>query len=472
MPSTKMNQLTDLPYFENSADLFSHIATQDWSIFLDSGYPSISTGRYDILVTEPVATIVTKKNMTTVTTQLSRKHYKKTSPFAVLRSTLNHYRIKEQTIQQQLPFLGGALGYFSYDLSRTIETLTHLANDDEALPEMAVGIYTWAIVVDHKKKKSYLTGHIRKKDAHWTWKKLISTFSQPPSSTRDEKKFTVTGSITSNFTYPQYVEAFKKVKQYIIAGDCYQINLTQRFSAPACGQPWSAYQQLRKLNSAPFSAYINMPFAHILSSSPERFLQVKDGKVETNPIKGTRPRSTNQQEDKKQIKSLQTSSKDRAENVMIVDLLRNDMGKVCQHGSITVPTLFSVESFATVHHLVSTIKGTLKKDKDAIDLLKACFPGGSITGAPKIRAMEIIEALEPHRRGIYCGSIGYIGFNGNMDTNIAIRTLIYNQNTIRFWVGGGIIYDSKVNAEYQETLDKGKALLELLNNLKNDDHDL
>jgi para-aminobenzoate synthetase component 1 len=189
---------------------------------------------------------------------------------------------------------------------------------------------------------------------------------------------------------------------------------------------------------------------------------VNQNKVESKPIKGTRPRSNNLTIDKQQINNLQTSLKDRAENVMIVDLLRNDISRTCKIGSVNVPSLFDIESYATVHHLVSSIQGTLDKNKDSIELLKTCFPGGSITGAPKIRAMEIIESLEPQRRGIYCGSIGYIDFNGNMDTNIAIRTLVYNQNTIRFWVGGGIVYDSELNAEYQEALDKGKALLELL----------
>ncbi len=464
-----MTQPISLPYFENSANLFSQFADQDWSIFLDSGYPSAHAGRYDILVAEPTATVVTEKNITTVTTDSSHQQYTDISPFEVLRITLNEHNPKKINLKQQtLPFQGGALGYFSYDLARSIEKLPILAEDAEHLPEMAIGIYTWAIIVDHQQKKSYLTGEIIKKKPQWSWQRLIKTFSYPTPSQTDfeynQDDFIVTSEVKSNLSYAQYRKAFDQIKQYIIAGDCYQINLTQRFSASARGNPWSAYQQLRKLNPAPFCAYINTPFAQILSSSPERFLKTQKNNVETKPIKGTRPRLNHPKEDQKQIVVLRSSLKDRAENVMIVDLLRNDIGRVCKTGSITVPTLFGIESYATVHHLVSTIRGKLDTNKDSLDLLTACFPGGSITGAPKIRAMEIIETLEPHRRGIYCGTIGYLGFNGNMDTNIAIRTLIYNQNTIRYWVGGGIVHDSDIDEEYQEALDKGKALLKLLNN--------
>ena len=222
---------------------------------------------------------------------------------------------------------------------------------------------------------------------------------------------------------------------------------------------------MRKLNAAPFSCYLNLPEVQILSSSPERFLKLTQGVVETKPIKGTRPRKQDDAEDQEQIQSLEKSHKDKAENLMIVDLLRNDISKTCKKGSVKVPIIFEVESYATVHHLVSTVTGILADDHHALDLLKSCFPGGSITGAPKIRAMEIIEELEPNRRGVYCGAIGYIGFNGNMDCNIAIRTLVHSNNTIRFWAGGGIVNDSVVEEEYQECFDKAAALLDLLRQL-------
>ena len=235
------------------------------------------------------------------------------------------------------------------------------------------------------------------------------------------------------------------------------------------GDPWLAYKRLREINSAPFSAYLNYPDVQVLSSSPERFLKVNDAKVETKPIKGTRPRVKDLEQDEKQKEALRQSKKDRAENVMIVDLLRNDLSKNCRSGSVKVPVLFDIESFATVHHLVSTVTGVLNQGQHALDLLKNCFPGGSITGAPKIRSMEIIEELEPNRRGLYCGAIGYIGFDGNMDTNIVIRTLIHSENVIRFWAGGGIVYDSVMEEEYQESLDKAAALLDLLEQFRNNE---
>jgi para-aminobenzoate synthetase component 1 len=290
---------------------------------------------------------------------------------------------------------------------------------------------------------------------------LVKQFSEL-SAIRASRDFHVLQAPQSNMSRNAYANAFSRIKHYLKEGDCYQINLTQRFASPCQGDPWTAYQALRQINAAPFSAYLNLPDAQVLSSSPERFLKVTDSQVETKPIKGTRPRKAGSAQDALQMRALASSEKDRAENVMIVDLLRNDIGRCCRKGSVSVPALFAIETYATVHHLVSTVTGELAAGKHALDLLRSCFPGGSITGAPKIRAMEIIEELEPHRRGIYCGSIGYIGFDGNMDTNIAIRTLVHNQGHIRFWVGGGIVNDSVESEEYQECFDKAAALLQLL----------
>ena len=260
----------------------------------------------------------------------------------------------------------------------------------------------------------------------------------------------------------EYAEKFRRIKHYIREGDCYQVNLAQRFAATAEGDPWLAYQELRRINPAPFAAYLHTPSAHVLSASPEQFLEVRDQCVVTKPIKGTRPRAPHPDADRRLAEALLTSTKDRAENVMIVDLLRNDLGKCCVPGSVRVPKLFALESFATVHHLVSTVTGELRPEVGPLELLRACFPGGSITGAPKLRAMEIIEELEPHRRGVYCGAIGYVGFDGAMDTNIAIRTMVFNDGVVRFWAGGGIVQDSVLGEEYQETFDKAAAMLRLL----------
>ena len=252
------------------------------------------------------------------------------------------------------------------------------------------------------------------------------------------------------------------MQDHIRAGDCYQINLTQRFEARVQGDSWQAYGRLRRTNPAPYSAYLDLPFAQVLSSSPERFLRLRGDRVETKPIKGTRPRAGDPARDAALAEDLVASAKDRAENVMIVDLLRNDLGKCCVPGSIRAEPLFAIESFASVHHLVSTVTGRLAPGRHAVDLIRACFPGGSITGAPKHRAMQIIEALEPQRRSIYCGCIGYLGFDGGMDLNIAIRTLLRVDENIYAWAGGGIVADSAVDAEYQESLDKAAALLAIL----------
>ena len=295
------------------------------------------------------------------------------------------------------------------------------------------------------------------------WGRLVEQFSNHRASTRrPPAPLRVTAPLRSNLSTPAYADAFERVHAYIRAGDCYQVNLAQRFAAPAAGDPWAAYCRLRQLNPAPYSAYLQTPFGQVLSSSPERFLSLRARQVETQPIKGTRPRGANAVEDAALRQALRHSEKDRAENLMIVDLLRNDLGRVCRAGSIHVPALFATETYASVHHLVSTVRGELRDDADAASLLRACFPGGSITGAPKIRAMEIIEELEPHRRGVYCGAIGYLGFDGAMDTSIAIRTIVHSAGQVRLWAGGGLVHDSDCDQEYRETFDKASRLIQVL----------
>jgi len=456
MPSP--NQLiAPLPYFSDSAELFSACVDKAWAVFLDSGFPHSNQGRYDIIAAEPVCTLVTHGEITEITrngTTLKSTE----NPFDLVKQQLCSFPcFRLEAGLDDLPFNGGAIGYFAYDLARRLEALPAMAEDAEHIAEMAVGIYEWAVIVDHHRQKSYLVGNCDQQKRQ----DLISQFSQLPVRP-DYHAFKVASEIKSNMDKDAYVHAFNRIKHYLKEGDCYQVNLAQRFVADCEGDPWTAYQTLRKLNAAPFSCYLNLPEVQVLSSSPERFLKLTDGVVETKPIKGTRPRKPDYAEDQQQIKNLEASTKDRAENLMIVDLLRNDISKTCKSGSVKVPVLFDVESYATVHHLVSTVTGILADNQHALDLLKSCFPGGSITGAPKIRSMEIIEELEPNRRGVYCGAIGYIGFNGNMDTNIAIRTLVHSENTIRFWAGGGIVNDSVAEEEYQESFDKAAAMLDLL----------
>jgi para-aminobenzoate synthetase component I len=455
VPSQQL--ISPLPYFPDSAGLFSAIAKQPWAVFIDSGYPHSDQGRYDIFAAEPVVTLVTHGEIT----QINRNG-------SVVDSGADPFDlVKQELLANQseafpgLPFNGGAIGYFSYDLARRLEKLPVIANDAEHIPEMAVGIYNWAVVVDHHQKQSFLVGQ---GCANKHWQSLISLFCVLPTKA-ESSQFKVTSPVKSNMDKVSYTRAFQRIKHYLKEGDCYQVNLSQRFVADCVGEPWVAYQLLREMNAAPFSAYLNFPEAQILSSSPERFLKLENGRVETKPIKGTRPRKAYPASDWHQIDQLRYSPKDRAENLMIVDLLRNDLSKTCKTGSVKVPALFAVESYATVHHLVSTVTGLLAEGKHALDLLKSCFPGGSITGAPKIRAMEVIEELEQNRRGVYCGAIGYMGFDGNMDSNIAIRTLVHSKGTIRFWAGGGIVNDSNLDEEYQECFDKAAALLGLLNRL-------
>lgn len=455
MKNTPPLMQQSLPYRADSSGLFARIAHEDWAIFLDSGKPQGQYGRYDILVSRPFITITTQQGVTTVKRRDQETRYTE-NPFEVLKNVLADY----PQVSTDLPFSGGAIGYFGYDLARYLEDMPNIAADAEQIPEMCLGIYDWAVIVDHREHITRLVSYGYEAKTQEDWDALCVLFQEPfeaPSSS-----FQVTSAVISNLDESAYAERFEKVKHYITEGDCYQINLAQRFSAQADGDAWHAYEHLRKISAAPFMAYMNFPQCKVLSGSPERFLQLVGQHVETRPIKGTRPRAKDTTLDAQNAANLKTSLKDRAENLMIVDLLRNDISKSCQVGSVRANNLFALESFANVHHLVSTVTGRLADNKTAVDLLQGCFPGGSITGAPKLRAMEIIEELEPNRRGVYCGAIGYIGFDGNMDTNIAIRTAIYSNNEIRFWAGGGIVADSELQKEYKETWDKASSMLQLM----------
>ena len=456
----------EIPYQANSALIFNKIAHLPWAIFLDSGQPKSEFGHYDVMVADPFVRLMTRDDTTEII-DASGTAFSQEDPFELLKKVVAPY----QMATTELPFEGGAVGYFSYDLGRRLEKLPKHAVDQEQLPEMMVGIYDWAVVVDHRQKQAFLVSHVQNPQTQSQWASL-STLLGAPCHPIDASEFEVTSPLVSNFNPESYQQAFKRVQQYIQAGDCYQVNLAQRFSVQADGSGWGAYQALREISPAPFMAYMNLQDKHstveVLSASPERFLQVSGNHVETRPIKGTRPRSVDVTQDQKNAQALQNSPKDRAENLMIVDLLRNDISKVCETGSVQAGHLFALESFANVHHLVSTVTGKLRQGMAAVDLLRACFPGGSITGAPKLRSMEIIEELEPHRRGVYCGAIGYIGFDGNMDTNIAIRTAIYSHQEMRFYAGGGVVADSQCEKEYRETWDKASSMLQLLKHFGGD----
>ena len=452
----------ELPYQQDSHLYFEAIRDKNWPVFLDSANSNQTNSRFDIITADPFITLVSTEDNTIIDYQNGEQKQSSKDPFQLLQSILQEF---QQQIDVDFPFCGGALGYFSYDLGRRIETLPSLAKNYEHIPDMLIGIYDWAIIVDHQLQRCCLASFGLNPQTESEWDSLITQLSNPVAF--KTANFNVSGELKCNLDKAQYQQAFDKIQHYINEGDCYQVNLAKRFEVDASGDPWTAYKLLRQQNSAPFSTFFDTPYATLLSSSPERLLQVRGDHVETKPIKGTRPRDLNNEaNDRALADELMNSNKDRAENLMIVDLLRNDLGKVCNPGSINVPKPFALESFATVHHLVSTITGTLSDKQNSLSLLRACFPGGSITGAPKLRSMEIIEELEPNRRGVYCGSMAYIGFNGDMDSNILIRTLIYSDNRLRFWAGGGIVADSNVDDEYQEVHDKAAAMLNLIDQLR------
>ena len=450
--------IDELPYHTDSAERFAALLAEPWAMFLDSGRPFGSAGRFDILVADPLATLVTRAGVSEIRRGESVER-SGADPFALLRQLLADHRPAEPACVD-LPFVGGALGYFGYDLVRRIEHLPAIAADAEHLPELAIGIYAWAVVVDHAAKRSRLVWNDLPRAASRV--SLLARLGGGGGDANAHPPFRVLSPTVPNLDEAAYRRAFARIQAYIRDGDCYQVNLARRFAADADGDAWPAYRRLRAQNPSPFSAYLHLPFCRVLSGSPERFLELRDDRVETRPIKGTRPRAADLARDAALAAELAASEKDRAENLMIVDLLRNDLGKSCVPGSIAVPRLFEVEHHPTVHHLVSTVTGRLRPGCDAIDLLRGCFPGGSITGAPKLRAMQIIEELELDRRGLYCGSIGYIGFDGAMDTSIAIRTLVYSDGVARFWAGGGIVADSDCDAELREIEDKAAALRLLL----------
>ena len=461
----------------DSAKLFDRVADQDWAIFLDSGIinqqrPTTKHADFDVLAIKPSTTLVTRDGVTEVKDKKAKLRTFDEDPIGVLKDCLPV--IDEQDLdltERQFNYLPGALGYFSYDLAREYEKLPSVAIDDEQLPQMAIGIYSVVVVIDHKDRKTYLLQ--LGQDYEVTilgefWAELIeheiaSDDDLWSIKEKTKKRLTVKSGFTENLNFDQYTSCFNKVRNYTIDGDCYQVNLAKQFSASVEGSAWATYLYLRDLSPAPYGGFMNFPFAQILSNSPESFIRCVDKEVITSPIKGTRARNhSDPVKDKEIAQELLNSEKDRAENLMIVDLMRNDLSRCCELSSVKVPHLFSLYSFANVHHLISTITGTLKKGMHSLDLLRSCFPGGSITGAPKIRAMEIIEELEPHRRGLYCGAIGYVGVNGDLQTNIAIRTIVIKDGVARYAAGGGLVIDSDLNEEYQEIIDKARMVRESL----------
>ncbi|WP_374440414.1 aminodeoxychorismate synthase component I [Pseudomonas panipatensis] len=443
-------QVHPLPYREDPGARFASISAAPGAVLLDAGRPFASRGRYDLMSAWPLAELAPDADE-------SAKDF-----FARLRSALQSLGAVDTAETPDLPFVGGMIGYLSYDFGRRIEQLPQQSDDDLGLPEARVGLYAWALISDHQRRTSQLVFHPALAEAERL--RLCALFDGEPQAPA-LPPFRLHQGFQPDLSKEQYRQALQRVQGYIRAGDCYQVNFTQRFRAPCSGSPWLAYQALRRACPTPFSGYLNLPQGAILSLSPERFIQMHRRQVETRPIKGTRPRGRNPQEDEANARELLASAKDRAENLMIVDLLRNDLGRSCRPGSVRVPELFALESYPNVHHLVSSVTGELAPDKDAFDLLLGSFPGGSITGAPKIRAMQIIDELEPTRRSIYCGSLFYLDVRGELDSSITIRTLLVKDGQVSCWGGGGIVADSDWQAEYEESLTKVDVLLRTLERL-------
>lgn len=452
----------------NPFEIYKLFFKEKNSFFLDSGMDENRLGRYSFIGANPFL-IIESKGTNIKIWENGKIEEKVGNPFHILKELMHKYKIQNNT---KLPFVGGAVGYMSYDLCRYIEKVSTKAVNDINLPEMVMGFYDGIIVIDNLEKRKYVVSaglpNLSKGQAVKKVKDLkkfieqgnIKDYSYLDKEFKDNKV-----EIQSNFTKDDYSAAISKVREYIRQGDIYQMNMTQRFCSRINRHPLNLYETLRTINPAPFASFLDFGYFQVVSSSPERFLQIRNGKVETRPMKGTMPRGRNSKEDQENEEHLKKSTKDMAENLMIVDLMRNDIGKVCKIGTVKVPELFCIEKYPTVFQMVSTVTGELKEGYGAVDCIKAAFPGGSITGAPKVRAMEIIDELEPTCRNLYTGSIGYIGFDGDMDINIVIRTILIKENMAYYQVGGGIVWDSDWENEYQEALDKGLALRKTLTSM-------
>ncbi len=453
-------------------------------LFLDSANSHPSLGRYSFVTADPFGWLRSRRGEVSwscnVPDALASGSLETADPFAALRQLLARWPLR--TVPGVPPFQGGAAGLFGYDLCHHLERLPWPARDDFGLPDLALGFYDWVVAFDGVEGRAWvistgLPAATERQRQQRAWERMEwvrgqlagAVLARSASEGNSDPRFGLTLSavpglpgVFSNFDRPRYLETIRRGIEYVHAGDCFQVNLAQRLLARCPLPPLELYARLRQRNPAPFAGYFDLGEAILLSASPERFLRLEDGEVETRPIKGTRPRGATPEEDRRQAEELLRSLKDRAENIMIIDLLRNDLGRVCQYGTVRVEAVCRLESYRYVHHLVSEVRGRLRPGLGPVDLLRAAFPGGSVTGAPKIRAMEIIVELEPTVRGPYCGSLGYVGFDGAMDTSILIRTMTLAGGWLQFPVGGGIVADSTPEGEYAETLHKARGLLRAL----------
>jgi para-aminobenzoate synthetase component 1 len=447
MPSCTLHPL---PYQASPTGYFATLRDAPGAVLLDSAQPVAQRGRFDLLSAWPLATFSPGPGE-------SGKVF-----LQRLRDGLA--RLGTATLPEgcELPFAGGLMGYLAYDFGRRLEHLPAARAAEFSLPDAQLGLYNWALASDHLQQRTWLVFHPTLGQAER--ERLIARFADARAPAA--RPFSLTTPFVNEVSEAQYGQDFSRVQGYISAGDSYQINLTRRFAGTCQGDPWSAYLALRHACPTPYSGFMQVnPQTAILSHSPERFIRAQGKAVDTRPIKGTRPRRADPSEDAAEAAALLASEKDRAENLMIVDLLRNDLSRSCALGTVRVPELFALESYPNVHHLVSSVTGVLALGRDALDLIAGSFPGGSVTGAPKIRAMQIIDELEHQRRAIYCGSLLYLDVRGNLDSSIAIRTLLVEAGRIACWGGGAVVMDSRAEDEYQESLIKVKVLMDTLSAL-------
>lgn len=464
----------------DSWDVFRRVAHLPHALFLDSALVHPELGRYSYITADPFDWLHGRRRQTALAS--CPFPFPPTDPFRMLHEQLARYRT--EPIAGLPPFQGGAAGLFGYDLCHHIERLPRPRFDEFQVPDLAVGLYDWVLAFDHVIGRCWLisTGFPEVEPSRrrqWAELRLRQIMRLVRSEETRQKRPTgqarpvtpychpVPGmpGLASSFDRETYLSAARRAIEYVHAGDCFQVNLSQRLLCPEPTDPLELYGRLRQRNAAPFAGYFDLGEFVIASASPERFLRIERGEVETRPIKGTRPRGADPEEDRVRVEELRHSVKDRAENVMIVDLLRNDLGRVCRYGSVKVEAVCRVETYKYVHHLVSVVRGRLREGLGPVDALRAAFPGGSVTGAPKIRAMEIIAELEPAARGPYCGSLGFLGFDGGMDTNILIRTFTCGRGWAQFPVGGGLVADSVPEREYEETWHKAEGMLRALHDV-------
>ncbi|WP_010246488.1 aminodeoxychorismate synthase component I [Acetivibrio cellulolyticus] len=458
--------------YEKEELILSFFAARPNAVILDSSLKSADIGKFTVIAFDPFMVFESKGS----TIKINKDIIIHGNPLEILRKYISEYRIENG--HKEVPFCGGCIGFFSYDIVNFIEELPKVAIDDLNINDITLGFYNKAIIIDHINGWIYAIGasfgvNSPKEEAARanldSVKDVLHEIIQIKDAVDYEKmNVKICTNMRSNFSREDYIRTVEKAKEYIRNGDIFQVNLSQRFEMDIHNEPQELYFKLRRNSPAQFSAYLNFEDIQVISTSPERLIKLEGNRIETRPIKGTRPRGRNGEEDFNLKKELMESAKDKAELTMIVDLERNDLGRICEIGSVVVERNAEVEEYANVFHTVSTVSGKIEEDLDIIDCIYAAFPGGSITGAPKIRAMEIIEELEPFKRNIYTGSIGFIGFDGTVDLNIAIRTILIKNNRAYFSVGGGIVWDSDPIKEYEETLHKGEKVLEVLGGGKYD----